>query len=103
MGGGVMNKLEDFTMGDLSGVRKHLGAMPQEINGIIVLKDLGIKYFGPNHSRQVVQCLVIDKDILCTKLNIRPKIYSPETCLWITKKENDSYKYGKAKGVSNGR
>ncbi len=32
--------------------------------------------------------LEIDKDILCDKLNIHPKIYSPKTCLWVTKKEN---------------
>ncbi len=32
--------------------------------------------------------LEIDKDILCDKLNIHPKIYSPNTCKWITKKEN---------------
>jgi len=32
--------------------------------------------------------LELDKDILCDKLNISPKIYSPETCQWITKKEN---------------
>lgn len=32
--------------------------------------------------------LSIDKDILCEKLNIYPKIYSPETCIWITRSEN---------------
>lgn len=32
--------------------------------------------------------LEIDKDILCEKLNIYPKIYSPETCIFITKSEN---------------
>ena len=32
--------------------------------------------------------LELDKDILCEKLNIYPKIYSPETCMWITKREN---------------
>lgn len=30
----------------------------------------------------------IDKDKLCNKLNIEPKIYSPETCQWITLEEN---------------
>lgn len=32
--------------------------------------------------------LVIDKDIICERENIFPKIYSPETCLWVTKSEN---------------
>lgn len=32
--------------------------------------------------------LVLDKDILCEKNNIIPKIYSPETCVWITVTEN---------------
>lgn len=32
--------------------------------------------------------LEIDKDILCHKLDIFPKIYSPKTCLWVTKSEN---------------
>ncbi len=32
--------------------------------------------------------LEIDKDILCEKLGVYPKIYSPETCLWVTRKEN---------------
>ena len=31
---------------------------------------------------------VLDKDILCDKLNIYPKIYSPETCIFISQKEN---------------
>jgi hypothetical protein len=26
--------------------------------------------------------LTLDKDYLCNKLNIYPKIYSPETCMW---------------------
>ncbi len=35
--------------------------------------------------------LVCDKDYLCEKLNIHPKIYSPSTCKWITFQENGSY------------
>ena len=35
--------------------------------------------------------LTIDKDVLCDKLNISPKIYSPETCQWITLEENMKY------------
>lgn len=34
--------------------------------------------------------LEIDKDYLCDKLNISPKIYSPDTCLWTTKNNNIS-------------
>ncbi len=32
--------------------------------------------------------LELDKDVLCDKHNISPKIYSPETCLWITPNKN---------------
>ena len=32
--------------------------------------------------------LVIDKDIKCSELNLKIKIYSPQTCLWITSEEN---------------
>ena len=37
--------------------------------------------------------LELDKDIKCDKLNITPKIYSPETCLWVTKSENNCAKF----------
>ena len=30
----------------------------------------------------------LDKDILCESLNIIPKIYSPETCMFVSQKEN---------------
>ncbi len=30
----------------------------------------------------------LDKDILCEANNISPKIYSPETCLWVSQAEN---------------
>ena len=48
--------------------------------------------------------LVIDKDILSDKLNIYPHIYSPETCQWISVKDNVSYatnrnNYGKHPNV----
>ncbi len=32
--------------------------------------------------------LEIDKDRLCRRLNIEPKIYSPETCEWVSKSDN---------------
>ena len=35
--------------------------------------------------------LVVDKDILCDELNISPKVYSPQTCQWITASENSRY------------
>lgn len=35
--------------------------------------------------------LVLDKDILCDKLGISPKIYSPSTCMFITRAENQEY------------
>lgn len=34
------------------------------------------------------QRLELDKDILCEKLNIYPKIYSKDTCMFISKTEN---------------
>jgi len=30
----------------------------------------------------------LDKDILCNKLNINPKRYWPDTCIWVTKQMN---------------
>ncbi len=44
--------------------------------------------------------LTIDKDILCDQLKISPKIYSPETCMWITKNENSSYAH---KGIAKNK
>jgi len=35
--------------------------------------------------------LTIDKDILCDELNINPKIYSPNTCQFISKSDNIAY------------
>ena len=35
--------------------------------------------------------LCIDKDILCDHLKISPKVYSPDTCLWITREVNARY------------
>ena len=35
--------------------------------------------------------LELDKDILCDAQNISPKIYSPKTCMWITKERNVDY------------
>ena len=34
--------------------------------------------------------LVLDKDIICEKENISPKIYSPKTCMWVTVAENNN-------------
>jgi len=36
--------------------------------------------------------LQIDKDKLCYELQISPKIYSPNTCLWVTAKTNVKYR-----------
>lgn len=36
--------------------------------------------------------LALDKDYLCEKNNISPKVYSPETCMFVTLKENNSFK-----------
>lgn len=37
--------------------------------------------------------LEIDKDIGSKTLGIKPAIYSPETCSWITKEQNQDYKF----------
>lgn len=37
------------------------------------------------------ESLTIDKDILCDRLGINPKIYSPNTCQWISREENLAY------------
>ena len=39
-----------------------------------------------------IENLTLDKDILCDKKKILPKIYSPDTCIWITKIENTNYR-----------
>ena len=42
----------------------------------------------------------LDKDILCDKLEIYPKIYSPKTCTWVSKSKNRKYinsNFGKEK------
>jgi ribosomal protein L37AE/L43A len=36
--------------------------------------------------------LDLDKDRLCHELKISPAIYSPKTCIWVTKAENNSFK-----------
>ena len=36
--------------------------------------------------------LDLDKDKLCNELNIHPSIYSPKTCIWVTKEENNKIK-----------
>jgi len=48
--------------------------------------------------------LSIDKDILCKEKGIYPHIYSPDTCLWVTQKENviasgTRDNYGKSKKI----
>lgn len=34
----------------------------------------------------------LDKDVLCEKLSIFPKIYSPKTCIWLCGKNNNLFK-----------
>jgi len=43
--------------------------------------------------------LVLDKDILCGKHGIFPKIYSPDTCLWITVSENSKERNGRVRNA----
>lgn len=44
------------------------------------------KYWSLNNG--YTDTMTIDKDELCEKNNISPKIYSPETCIWKTREEN---------------
>lgn len=39
----------------------------------------------------------IDKDTICNKYGIEPKIYSPDTCLWLNKEENLKQRIGSDK------
>lgn len=34
--------------------------------------------------------MTIDKDELCNKLNIYPKVYSPQTCIWKSREQNST-------------
>lgn len=43
--------------------------------------------------------LVLDKDILCERNNVIPKIYSPDTCMWVTASENSKERNGRRKNV----
>ena len=39
----------------------------------------------------------IDKDTICNRDGIEPKIYSPNTCMWVTKEENLKQRTGSDK------
>lgn len=39
----------------------------------------------------------IDKDTICNRDGIEPKIYSPITCLWVSKEENLKQRTGSDK------
>lgn len=52
-------------------------------------KDTGFISFREwSESNGYADNLVCDKDYLCEKLGISPKIYSPSTCTWMTPEEN---------------
>lgn len=38
--------------------------------------------------------LHLDKDLLCDKLGVYPKVYSPITCMWMTATDNAKYRNG---------
>lgn len=44
--------------------------------------------FAEWYERNYIEGFELDKDILCSELKIFPKIYSPKTCKFISKKEN---------------
>ena len=47
--------------------------------------------------------LSIDKDILCSRLNIEPRIYSPDTCMWITIAQNTAQRNREQRGIKRKR
>lgn len=54
-------------------------------------RKTGFKAFKEwSESNGYQEGLVCDKDYLCDKLGISPKIYSPNTCTWMTREENSA-------------
>lgn len=47
--------------------------------------------------------LSIDKDIICNKLNIYPKVYSPLTCIFLPRKKNTSFSRSRNNIINNAR
>lgn len=40
------------------------------------------------YDQHYIEGFYLDKDILCEKLKVYPKIYSPETCMFVSRSEN---------------
>lgn len=54
------------------------------------LKDK-TKFFEWSLSNGYRKDFQLDKDYLCQKLNINPKIYSPQTCRWVSIQDNAAF------------
>ena len=53
-----------------------------------IWKDDFQSFYGWAMSNGYDDTKVLDKDILCDENNVNPKLYSPDTCLWVTPEEN---------------
>lgn len=67
-------------------------------------KDNPLKFIEWGITNGWSKDLHIDKDILCKEKGINPKVYSPNTCLWVTVKKNVGFStnrsnYGKHPNV----
>ena len=49
-----------------------------------------INFYEWSIKNRYIEGMDLEKDIKCKKLNIFPCIYSPDTCMWTTRKENSS-------------
>lgn len=61
------------------------------MNGVTICKEWENNYIAFKEwalSNGYNDSLSIDKDIICERENISPKIYSPKTCIWVTRSEN---------------
>lgn len=47
--------------------------------------------------------LSIDKDVICNRLNINPKIYSPLTCIFLPTNKNSSFSRSRYNTINNSR
>ena len=69
---------------------KHYGA-----KGVTVCKewlDDRVAFITWGEANGYAEGLVLDKDYLSAKLDVSPAMYSPDTCQFVTRSQNESYK-----------